>query len=60
MTGITIDERIVKKSSASWPTSASTDEWKSWREAMPEGVFILMQRRISVELVKARAWTLIP
>lgn len=24
MTGITIDERIVKKSSASWPTSAST------------------------------------
>lgn len=36
------------------------DEWKSWREAMPEGVFILMQRRISVELVKARAWTLIP
>lgn len=34
-------------------------EWKSWRDAMPERVFLRMQRRISVELVKARARTLV-
>lgn len=35
------------------------DEWKSWREAMPEGMFLLFQRRISVELVRSRARTLV-
>lgn len=35
------------------------DEWKAWREAMPEWVFLRIQRRISVELVEARARTLV-
>lgn len=37
----------------------AADEWKSWRDAMPEGAFLPMQRRISVELVKARARPLV-
>lgn len=37
----------------------TADELKAWREAMPEGVFLCLQRRISIELVKARARTLV-
>ncbi|UOH82395.1 hypothetical protein LQV05_005096 [Cryptococcus neoformans] len=37
----------------------TADELKAWREAMPEGVFVRLQRRISIELVKARARTLV-
>lgn len=38
---------------------STSDEWKVWREVMPEGVFLRLQRRMSVELVRARARTLV-
>lgn len=38
---------------------STADEWKVWREAMPEGLFLPLQRRIGVELVSARARTLV-
>ncbi|KIR63861.1 hypothetical protein I314_03268 [Cryptococcus bacillisporus CA1873] len=37
----------------------TADEWKVWRDAMPQGVFLQLQRRISIELVKARARTMV-
>ncbi|EAL19765.1 hypothetical protein CNBG0580 [Cryptococcus deneoformans B-3501A] len=38
---------------------STADEWKEWREAMPVGGFEKMEKRIGVELVKARARTLV-
>ena len=38
---------------------STADEWKDWREAMPVGGFEKMEKRIGVELVKARARTLV-
>ncbi|UOH85092.1 hypothetical protein LQV05_001909, partial [Cryptococcus neoformans] len=39
-------------------SKSTADEWKDWREAMPAGAFERMEKRIGVELVKARARTL--
>lgn len=38
---------------------STADEWKDWRDAMPAGGFERMEKRIGVELVKARARTLV-
>ncbi|AAW44842.1 hypothetical protein CNG04710 [Cryptococcus deneoformans JEC21] len=38
---------------------STADEWKDWRDAMPVGGFEKMEKRIGVELVKARARTLV-
>ncbi|UOH85093.1 hypothetical protein LQV05_001910 [Cryptococcus neoformans] len=40
-------------------SKSTADEWKDWREAMPAGAFERMEKRIGVELVKARARTLV-
>lgn len=40
-------------------SKCTADEWKDWREAMPAGGFERMEKRIGVELVKARARTLV-
>lgn len=36
-------------------SSETADEWKSWRKATPEAAFRWTQKRITIELVKARA-----
>ncbi|OWZ35053.1 hypothetical protein C356_05200 [Cryptococcus neoformans c45] len=54
------NSKLADSASTGGLTSHETaDELKAWREAMPEGVFLRQQRRISVELVKARARTLV-
>lgn len=40
-------------------SKSTADEWKDWREMMPADSFERMEKRISVELVKARARTLV-
>lgn len=45
----------VTPSTGGLTSHGTADELKAWREAMPEGAFLRSQRRINIELVKARA-----